>query len=582
MSSLLSKLFANSAQPDPIMEARLDVLIKQTNLSGVVSLGAAIILLILLQNHANTTALLIWVATFALITFSRLLLVYRPMQQRRAQGEKRYRQYHLTIVFFLALSGCNWGLGVYAFLPEPAATELFVTFFIFIFGITTGLLVALVYSFWGYMLFLLPMMLGTALRIAEFEQTLLLIGTGLYSLYLTITAMRLSKVVTNAISIDVTNANLLQQVTAEKINAEQANAEKSRFLAAASHDLRQPLNAIGLFIQALSQRLSDKQHLDILSPLRQSFTALKGLLDTLLDLSRLDSGDLELDWQPVPLNSVVLPLLDEFQVKAAHKGLSLDYQPSDVVIQTDPMVLARLLRNLLDNAVKYTHQGGIRILLSRQRDQLRLAVKDTGIGIPHQELGKIFNEYHQIANKRRDARKGIGLGLSIVQKMAHLLGSEVQVESEPGKGSTFSLTLPIVETEIPEQEQPQRQASRLFGVRVLLIDDDPNNLAAMSLVLKGQKCHVICAENDQQALNSLEKQRPDIILCDYRLMDDKTGVELIAQLRQALGEQVEAIILSGDTEPEIIEQIKAQQLPLLHKPIDMHALEALIFQRLSA
>ena len=560
----------------------MDVLIKQTNLSGVVSLGAAIILLILLQNHANRTALLIWVVTFAVITFSRLLFVYRPMQQRRAQGEKRYRQYHLTIVFFLALSGCNWGLGVYAFLPEPAATELFVTFFIFIFGITTGLLVALVYSFWGYMLFLLPMMLGTALRIAEFEQFLLLIGTGLYSLYLTITAMRLSKVVTNAISIDVTNANLLQQVTAEKINAEQANAEKSRFLAAASHDLRQPLNAIGLFIQALSQRLSDKQHLDILSPLRQSFTALKGLLDTLLDLSRLDSGDLELDWQPVPLNSVVLPLLDEFQVKAAHKGLSLDYQASDVVIQTDPMVLARLLRNLLDNAVKYTHQGGISIQLSRHQDQLRLAVKDTGIGIPHQELGKIFNEYHQIANKRRDARKGIGLGLSIAQKMAHLLGSEVQVESEPGKGSTFSLTLPIVETEITEQEQPQRQASRLFGVRVLLIDDDPNNLAAMSLVLKGHKCHVICAENDQQALNSLEQQRPDIILCDYRLMDDKTGVELIAQLRQALGEQVEAIILSGDTEPEIIEHIKAQQLPLLHKPIDMHALEALIFQRLSA
>ncbi|MDF2180343.1 hybrid sensor histidine kinase/response regulator [Aliiglaciecola sp. CAU 1673] len=581
MNALLRTLFANSAQPDPIMESRLDVLIKQTNLSGAVSFGAAIILMVLLQNQVNTTALLLWVATFALIPLFRVLFVYRSIQQRRAQGEKRYRLYHALIVFFLSLSGSTWGIGVYAFLPEPGATELFVTFFIFIFGITTGLLVALVYSLWGYLVFLLPMMLGTVLRLYEFEQYLLLTGTGLYSLYLTITAMRLSKVVTNAISIDVANANLLQQVTEEKIKAEQANAEKSRFLAAASHDLRQPLNAIGLFIQALSQRLTDKQHQDILSPLRQSFTALKGLLDTLLDLSRLDSGDLELDWQSVPLDSVMLPLLDEFKVKAEHKGLSIEYPSSAVVVRTDPMVLARLLRNLLDNAVKYTHEGGISIQISRQQDQLRLSIQDSGIGIPREELGKIFNEYHQIANKRRDARKGIGLGLSIVQKLAHLLGSEVEVESEPGKGSTFSLTLPVVESVIVVEEAPRIQGSRLFGVRVLIIDDDPNSLAALRLVLEGQQCHVICAQNDEQALSSLEQQRPDIILCDYRLMDDKTGVELIAQLRQALDEPVKAIILTGDTDPEIIQQIHAQQLPLLNKPVDLDALEQLIFDLLS-
>ncbi|WP_088329626.1 hybrid sensor histidine kinase/response regulator [Lacimicrobium sp. SS2-24] len=581
MNTSLSNLFADSAQSDPIMESRLDVLIKQTNLSGVVSLGAAIILLVLLRNHADSSALLAWVATFAIITLVRFLFVYRPMQQRREKGEKRYQLYHLTIVFFLALSGANWGIGVYAFLPEPGATELFVTFFIFIFGITTGLLVALVYSFWGYMVFLIPMMLGTVLRIAEFDQYLLLTGAGLYSLYLTITAMRLSKVVTNAISIDVANANLLQQVTEEKIKAEQANAEKSRFLAAASHDLRQPLNAIGLFIQALSQRLTDKQHQDILSPLRQSFSSLKGLLDTLLDLSRLDSGDLELDWRQVTLDSVVLPLLDEFRVKATNKGLSLDYDSCDAVVQTDPMVLARILRNLLDNAVKYTHEGGIHILVSRQESQLRLSIQDSGIGIPRQELGKIFNEYHQIANKRRDARKGIGLGLSIVQKLAHLLGSEVDVESEPGKGSTFSLTLPVVESIVTTPQAPRIQGSRLFGVRVLLIDDDPNSLTALSLVLEGQQCHVICAQNDEQALSSLEQQRPDIILCDYRLMDNKTGVELIAQLRQALGEPVKAIILTGDTDPELLERIKAQHLPLLNKPVDLDVLEQLIFDLLS-
>lgn len=564
------------------MESRLDVLIKQTNLSGTVSFGAALILYVLLRNHVNSSALLIWVTTFAAITLFRFLFVYRPIQKRRQGGERRYQLYLFSIVSFLALSGANWGIGVYAFLPEPGATELFVTFFIFIFGITTGLLVALVYSFWGYMMFLFPMMLGTVLRIAQFDQYLLLTGTGLYSLYLTITAMRLSKVVTNAISIDVQNANLLQQVTEEKIKAEQANAEKSRFLAAASHDLRQPLNAIGLFIQALSQRLTDNQHQDILSPLTQSFRSLKSLLDTLLDLSRLDSGDLEMDWKQVSLDSVMLPLMDEFEVKAKHKGLSINYQSSALVVQTDPMVLSRLLRNLLDNAVKYTHQGGINILVSRQQDILKLSIQDTGIGIPRQELGKVFNEYHQIANKRRDARQGIGLGLSIVQKLAHLLGSEVEVESKQGEGSTFSLTLPIVESQVLEQVEPRIQGSRLFGVRVLLIDDDPNSLAAMSLVLQGQKCHVICAENDQQALASLEQQRPDIILCDYRLMDDKTGLELIAQLRQALGEPVQAIILSGDTDPQVIAQIKAQQLPLLNKPVDMNALEQLIFERLSA
>ncbi|WP_284244932.1 ATP-binding response regulator [Thalassotalea insulae] len=557
------------------------MLIKQTNLSGVVSLVAAIILMILLRNDANTTALLVWVSAFALITFFRLFFVYRPIQNRRAQGEKHYQLYHLTIVFFLLLSGTNWGIGVYAFLPEPSATELFVTFFIFIFGITTGLLVALVYSFWGYMVFLIPMMLGTALRIIESEQYLLLTGAGLYSLYLTITAMRLSKVVTNAISIDVTNANLLLQVTEEKIKAEQANTEKSRFLAAASHDLRQPLNAIGLFIQALSQRVKDKQHRDILSPLERSFTSLKGLLDTLLDLSRLDSGDLELDWQQVPLDSVIQPLLDEFRVKATHKGLAIHYSSTPLVVQTDPMVLARLLRNLLDNAVKYTPQGDINISVTHQVDQLRLAIQDTGIGIPQEELGKVFNEYHQIANKRRDSSKGIGLGLSIVKKLAHLLGTEVKVTSTPGKGSTFSLSLPVVNAVMPVDEVPRIQGRRLFGVRILLIDDDLNNLFALRLLLEEQQCHVICAQDDKQALDSLEQQRPDIILCDYRLMDDKTGIEVIAQLRQALAEPVKAIILTGDTDPSIVEQINAQQLPLLNKPVDLATLEQLIFTLLT-
>ncbi|AWL10847.1 Histidine kinase [Saliniradius amylolyticus] len=581
MTLNLITLFANSSQPDPVMESRLDVLIRQTNLSGVVSIGAAVILAILVHTRFDMAGLLLWVSTFVAITLFRFLFVYGPIQKRRAEGEKRYQLYHLMIVLFLLLSGTNWGAGVYAFLPAPDATELFVTFFIFIFGITTGLLVALVYSFWGYMVFLLPMMGATALRVLEFEQPLLLTGLGLYSAYLTVTAMRLSKVVTNAISIDAANASLLQQVTEEKIKAEQANAEKSRFLAAASHDLRQPLNAIGLFIQALTQRLSTTQHQDILSPLGQSFSSLKRLLDTLLDLSRLDSGDLELDWRQVTLDSVMLPLLDEFRVKATNKGLSIDYASCDVVVQTDPMVLARILRNLLDNAVKYTQQGGIRILVSRHNDQLRLSVQDTGIGIPCQELDRIFNEYHQIANKRRDAREGVGLGLSIVQKLAHLLGSEVDVESEPGKGSVFSLTLPVVESIIATPEAPRIQGSRLFGVRVLLIDDDPNSLTALSLALEGQQCHVVCAQNDEQALNTLEQQRPDIILCDYRLMDDKTGVELIAQLRQALGEPVKAIILTGDTDPMLLERIKAQHLPLLNKPVDLDALEQLIFDLLS-
>jgi len=378
---------------------------------------------------------------------------------------------------------------------------------------------------------------------------------------------------------------LFDEITFEKQKADQANNEKSRFMAAASHDLRQPLNSMGLFIYALRQKMqtANEESMAILQRIDDAHLALSDLFEALLEISQLDSGTVVVEQKSIPLNFILQPLVDELSEQASSKQLSLSYTKLDVKITTDPLLLSRVLRNLIGNAIKYTDQGHIEIIVSRANDLISIKVTDTGIGIPEAEFESIFDEYQQLSNEHRDRRQGIGLGLSIVKKMCDLLDHQIKVSSQIAQGSTFEIIATVCQQSIavePFELITAQPDHSLAGTKVLVIDDEPEILAAMQMILSSWQCEVNTAEDYIQANKKVSKQQPDIILCDYRLQDDMNGLEVLQALQLKVSEVIPAIIITGETDPHLLKSVQQQGLKILNKPINatqlMHEISRLL------
>ncbi|MGD9741262.1 MAG: ATP-binding protein [Dongiaceae bacterium] len=350
--------------------------------------------------------------------------------------------------------------------------------------------------------------------------------------------------------------------------AERANLAKSRFLAAASHDLRQPLQAVTMFVAALKARGGGGDALDIIRSIQASLRATNDLLDALLDVSRLDAGVLQPKPRPIPVVDLVERIADEFAPQAADRALRFRAFPIAATIETDPALLDRVLTNLVSNAMRYTEKGGVLLGCRLRGDRLRFEVWDTGIGIPADEIGRIFEEFYQIGNPERDRTRGLGLGLTIVDRMARLLGYRIFVRSIPGRGSCFAVEVPLAGT--PERRNDARVPRGIAGSFLLAIDDEPVQRKAMELLFRQWGCEVLTAGSADEALAKLAwAARPlDAIVADYRLRDGVTGAQAIARIRQALHRPVPALLLTGDTEPARLIEAKASGFDLMHKPVD--------------
>ncbi len=371
--------------------------------------------------------------------------------------------------------------------------------------------------------------------------------------------------------------------------AELANREKSRFLAAASHDLRQPLQALTLFSEALTARAQDADTRQLAQQIEKSVHALGGMFNELLDLSRLEAGMLVPNRQHFALQPLLDRLYVDFAPLAQAKGLACEIPVGgtlavdDTVIYTDPFLLERILRNLLSNAIRYTDKGRITLSCARPADALRFEVADTGIGIEEKVIPHIFEEYYQADNPNRDRRKGLGLGLAIVRRIEPLLECRVDVRSEPGKGSVFGFSVPAGDAaRLSHPFTISYSCHDLNGTVVALVEDDPDIRRMTSELMMQWGCRVIAGELPGDVMRDMDLRglRPDLLMCDYRLPQGMTAVHAIGQMRELWGYTVPAMVLTGETAPEVLHEIRGCEAMLLHKPATPARLRSLMHMAL--
>lgn len=364
--------------------------------------------------------------------------------------------------------------------------------------------------------------------------------------------------------------------------AETATRAKSRFLAAASHDLRQPTHALGMFVARLGQLQHNAETQQLISSLDRAVHSMRDLLDSLLDVSRLDAGVVPVQVKPFALSEVFERLQAELALTASAKGLRLRIRPSQVWLLSDPALLHRILLNLLSNALRYTASGAVLLSCrpSPKSGFARIEVWDSGIGIAPEHQQDIFKEFYQVSNIERDRGKGLGLGLNIVKRTAQLLGCSVQVHSRPGVGSRFSVWVPLTAPGVETRRRDlavTEAVDDLAGLRVLLVEDDALAREALGGLLTSWGASVTEADGLSGALQQLGGERqPDVIISDFRLRDGDTGLTVVHQLRLAAGREIPACLISGDTDPGLLLSVREAGLTLLHKPVRPAKLRSLI------
>ena len=377
-------------------------------------------------------------------------------------------------------------------------------------------------------------------------------------------------------------ATATQALREKKEEAETATRAKSRFLAAASHDLRQPMHALGLFVARLAQLPHDAPTTHLIGNLDASVQALQELLDGLLDVSRLEAQAVQVQLRPFPLADLFEQLRASLALTAQQKGLRLRVRPTQVWVLSDSALLHRVLLNLLSNALRYTQTGGVLLACRYGADgqHVRIEVWDTGIGIAPEHQSAVFKEFYQIGNSERDRNKGQGLGLSIVERSAQLLGYPLQMRSSLGRGTRFSLCVPVAPPGVArERRSPLRPRNfeDIAGLRVLVIEDDQLVREALVSLLVSWRVEVAVAEGLAMALALLKSGvAPDVIVADYRLRDGENGIEVIHQLRAVAGQPIPACLISGDTDATLMQAAAVASLTLLQKPVRPAKLRSLL------
>lgn len=370
---------------------------------------------------------------------------------------------------------------------------------------------------------------------------------------------------------DVTDfKHAMQQLAAAKEAAEKADLTKSRFLAAASHDLRQPLQSLSFLHAALRRRVKDKEAAALIAKAERTSETMVGLLSALLDINQLETGALQPELADFPIKELFDTLNNEFADWAENKGLSWRVVRCGVAVHSDRRLLEEMVRNLLSNAVRYTDTGKIMLGCRRRGNRVRIEVWDTGVGISEGQVARIFEEYSQAENG--GGRGGLGLGLAIVQRLGVLLRHPINVRSRVGKGSVFSIEVPLAgASSLPAQRPrgPERKGTAVHVGNIIVIEDEPSVRDSLRGILEGEGHHVAVAANGQAALDLLARDRmqPDLVVSDYNLLGELDGVQTAAALSAALGQQVPGIILSGDIRAATLRNIAEKGYVSITKPV---------------
>lgn len=384
-------------------------------------------------------------------------------------------------------------------------------------------------------------------------------------------------------SLRFQNTQLVNRLQQEIENADQARKEaelaniaKSKFLAAASHDLRQPLHALGLFTAALDSRIKDEETRPLVANIKNASQALEGLFNALLDISKLDAGVIK----PNPANFALVNMLarfdKEFDSEAIQQKLDWSWQSEHFFCHSDPILVELILRNLIGNAFRYTKSGKVWVKAREVNEQIEIEVGDTGPGIPADKQKEIFEEFRQLQNPERDRSKGLGLGLAIVDRLCHLLDIELKLESELGHGTLirFKLNKGVeVKTNSIETKQTIKHSPARQHI-ILVIDDEKNILESTRALLEQWNYHVVIADSAEAAFETLSNQalRPNAVIVDYRLRDNKTGLDALSFLFDEMDLDVPALIVTGESNSTTLKHVRSSEFPVAHKPVTPHQL----------
>jgi two-component system, sensor histidine kinase len=499
-----------------------------------------------------------------------------------------------------AVAGTLWGVAAVAMYPASPAHEALLI--VCLFGVVMGgLNLTAVWkdSFYGFVVpALVPLIVRVALE-GDRPHLFTALVMGIVLAFVLAYGRELNGLLTASLAMRHENLDLITELQAQKhaadaarAAAETANRAKSQFLAAASHDLRQPLHALGLFAAALAMRTRATEVAPLVQSIRASVEALEGLFAQLLDLSRLDAGALAPRLGAVALAPLFARVAADVAPQAAAAGLELHVAPTSLAVQSDPVLLERIVRNFAANAIAYTRAGGVLLGARRVGGAVRIDVVDTGIGIVAADRERIFEEFVQAAPGTRPhgTGRGLGLGLAIVRRLAALLRHPVETASVPGRGSRFSVRVPRAAAGPRAADAPARERRagagcrdlQLAGRHVVVVDDDAAVVDAMVALFDAWGATVVPAGDAAGAIDALDARGADLIVADLRLADGASGVDAVHRLRQALGRTTPAVIVSGDLSENARLEVRRAGLTLLAKPLVADALALAVRRALVA
>lgn len=404
--------------------------------------------------------------------------------------------------------------------------------------------------------------------------------------YLLLFSDRQARAIVSQIRLRYENEQLVGQLQQQyslaeqaRTRAESASRSKSLFFAAANHDLRQPLHSLGLFATALRNGNVDEAGRRMIDQILQCTESLEQLFDNLLDISKLDAGQIEIKKEIIAINLVFDRLRSTFSGPAEDKGLKLVVRRSRAMLMTDPTLLFRVLSNLIANAIRYTERGGVIVACRKRGGKVSVEVWDSGIGIPAEQHERIFEEFYQLNNPSRDRTRGLGLGLATVRRIVQLLEHPLHLRSNAGRGSRFSIEVPLADPNKIHSAAAtieQKIPNLIGGKLIVVIDDEESVRLGMQSLLESWGCKCITAMDADEALQSISTRAPDFIIADLRLRGDLNGIDVIRDLRAKLGNGIPAVLISGDTAAEQLRKVSAAGLTMMHKPLKAVRLRALL------
>ncbi len=550
------------------------------NQSPVLLFVTILLLVLVLWNYwtkVDQNLLLVWASFVSVLTVGRGWLVW-AFHTKNSRKSPKYWLNMFTLTSFI--SGTLWGVVLLYILEPTLDADLLVLDFILT-GMAAGSLVPLSTYLLNYYAFSVPTLLPFAFYLLNQQGTEYVITGSLVIVYL-FALMGLSifvnRNVLDTIRLRFENIDLLEDSKVQRELAEKANRDKSRFLAATSHDLRQPLHALDLYLGALQIQLSEANHLELINKASASSEALSDLLNALMDISRLDSGGVNINKSYFSLTTLLASICSEFEEQAKDKNIVIESKIDEIVVNTDPILLGRMLRNLVSNAINHNKDCRLSIATLERDGYVSIDIRDNGRGIATSELNNIFSEFYQLNNPERDRTKGLGLGLAIVKRLSTLLNIPVEVVSKVGEGTQFSLSIAIEKNKVVELENIEIESSRdLAGLFIIVIDDEESVRDAIKSLLRIWDCEVLSASSQNELMNMLERDSypsPDLIISDYRLRDNKVGVDAVRAVRHYFDLDIPALIITGDSSHSIVAEVSKEHCRLLLKPVNSQTLQS--------